>query len=319
MSCPNGFGSLVRTGGYSAMAVLTNREGELRKEEPLAQVAHIDRAYWFDCRIEKQRIEVTLVDVWNSRSLPASIPPQGTQAAGNVAWLALLGPPATLDVMNPKVHLCYGWSKRAQVPDFHETSVGPVEFTAVPVADNQTLAFACSGWKRLHVILLGPGQNTRIIAEFRPKGQARGELSDLGAAVRPDGYALFWRYYNKRIRREERDGGIFFCALDTSLDRLTGVQRLSPNREIPAGRVKVFDFGQHSMVVWRDGLSDRRHEIRYVDFETLGQLPTTPKRFPGPFPDAVVETEKGLLALATIFSQEPYGWTIEAHTLASVR
>jgi hypothetical protein len=169
----------------------------------------------------------------------------------------------------------------------------------------------------MQLFKLGGGSDDSPILDISPKSQMKGEVSTPHIVMRSDGYAFFWRYFNKKIKRETRDAGLFFRTCDLKLNNWSEPTRLAPDREIGVHAFRVYNLDDVALVVWSNGMSKKKVEIRYTAFASIAEIGQTPRPFSAPLPQAVIAVGEKKLALETEFSDQPYGFTLNAWPLPS--
>jgi hypothetical protein len=55
--------------------------------------------------------------------------------------------------------------------------------------------------------------------------------------------------------------------------------------------------------------------VRFVQIRSRTELPLEPRAYPGILPDRVLATNAGVLALTTVFSRQPYCFSLTASRL----
>lgn len=75
---------------------------------------------------------------------------------------------------------------------------------------------------------------------------------------------------------------------------------------MPAGEWLAAGLGGTVGVVWANGMSRPAQHIRFVRIRSRSELPRPPLAFPGDLPNHLFLTKRGVLALSTVSSLEPY-------------
>jgi len=313
---PHPGGAIVATGAGEALVVVLDRKERRFELSGQATCFLYNRPRWFRCVSNSSNLELTEVDFWegvNASRITATLRRPRTM------WTMVTSRYATDPVVSVTSMLAYGFADGSALPVLKETELSCNGATHLATGDGHMLALIESGFKEIQLWRLSEKSAPQEVASLTARGQRRGEVSNAVLFKLRDGFVFFWRYFNKRVRKEQRDGGLWFRTCEPGLTRLDEPCRLSDDREIPATAWRSFDLGDSILVVWKNGLIRGKQEVRYVRVRTRAELPKTPRMFPGDLPAHVLPTPRGLLVLNTVFSESPYSWSLRSELLDPAR
>lgn len=271
-----------------------------------------DQPRWFACSWKGRLLEPEQIGFWQSMAAGDFMAQSGDET---VTWTMR----QTVYEREPQVcaraYLAFGFATGARLPDMHSTETPCTEAAHVMESAESILALVNSGFKELRLYRLAATGETSQLSVICPQEHRKGEVSEPAILPLADGYVFLWRYYNKKIKRSTRDGGIWFRTCDRGLREFGEPQRLSADREICAGRWLASDLNDSGMVVWANGPSRSKEQVRFVRVRARSELPLEPRAYRGILPDRVLATDAGVLALSTVFSQQPYCFRLMASRL----
>lgn len=298
---PGGRIELALTGiGSAALAVSTRDPSSALREG----IAPSDVYHWFRVEWPDDRIKVTPLSTWMHGQICTQPPtlrsrgrttltlcrdPRPEAAAGDLAF-AVDGPIPAERFTTIKVER-------------------PVGYDACVIGHDHAVAAVNLDFHDVRLFELRPGL-VRDIGTVSAKGQRRGETGDVRLVSRSNDVGVLWWYFNKRIRRTERDASLYLARLDQSTLMPAQAVRLTADREIVGWH--LMDGKRGAALFWKNGLSRRSQSVRLLQFNRLDALPAEPVNFDQPYPEAAVETESGRLAFSVEFTQTPYRWTLRA-------
>jgi hypothetical protein len=311
---PHFGGAMAVTAPRQALLAMLDRKEEEFEEDGITCSIDRDQPRWFKCTAAGPALEFKEVDFWKGMAIG------GMQAAAGdkVSTWSMI---KTSYIRSPEVsatgYLAFGFGATGKPPTLHETTVRCTGVAHVPENERQLLALAVSGYRQATLLRLTAKGEVAEIAPMSPPGQRQGEVAEPAIVRLPDGYLFVWRYYNKRIRKEERDGGLWFRTCDLALTSFDPPRRLAEDREVPAGAWAACRLEDSAVVVWANGASRKKQHVRCVRMRSRADRPKL-RELPGPVPDRLVPSGNGVLALRTLFVEKPYEWKLQATRLDSL-
>jgi hypothetical protein len=291
--------ALMRTGS-AALAVSTRDPGSMLREG----IVPSDVYHWFRVEWPDDRIKVTRLPSWTHGQIWTE-PPKLRSRDGTALTLC----------RDPRPEAVAGdlaFAFDGPIPPERLTTLKverPIGYDACVIGHDRAVAVANLDFRDLVLFELTPGV-VRAIGSMAAKGQRHGETGDGRLVNRSNQAGVFWRYYNKRIRRAERDGSLYLARLDPETLTPGQVVRLTADREVMSWH--IMDGKRSAVLFWKNGLSRRSQSVRLLEFSRLDALPAQPVNFDQPYPEAAVETTAGRLAFSVEFTATPYRWTVRA-------
>jgi hypothetical protein len=271
-----------------------------------------DQPRWFTCSWKEQLSEPEQIGFWQGMAAGDFM----AQSRGETtSWTMRQTHYEREPQVNVKARLAFGFSTAARPPEMHTTEAPCTEAVHVMESAESILALVNCGFKELRLYRLTTTGEATQLALLSLREQRKGEVSGPAILSLPDSYVFLWRYYNKKIKPTTRDGGIWFRTCDRGLREFGEPQRLSADHEICAGRWLVSDLNGSGMVFWANGASRSKQQVRFVQIRSRTELPLEPRAYPGILPDRVLATNAGVLALTTVFSRQPYCFSLTASRL----
>jgi hypothetical protein len=265
--------------------------------------------HWFAVTWPEDRLAIRGLGRWSHGQVRTAPPIMRTNRGETI--VAGHDPVGVTDGVGP---LAYAFGT-VYPPDRLATTglIAVTGFDALPIASNRAVAALALGRREIALYSWNPTGQTHLGAVTKPP--AKVEVGGPRLTERSDGIGVFWQQYNGRIRRTERDSSLFFATYDPTTPGLSSPTRLTADREVPVEGWHLVEGRRQGLLVWKEGLIRRKQVVRLVTFERLGDLPRGSEPLDLPFPDAVVETDGGPLALWSEFTRTPYSWTLRTAAL----
>ena len=298
---PGGRIELALTGtGSAALAVSTRDRSSALREG----IAPSDAYHWFRVEWPNDRIKLTPLPSWTHGQIWTQ-PPKLRSRGGTTLTIC----------RDPRPEAAAGdlaFAVDGPIPPDRFTTIKverPIGYDACVIGHDHGLAAVNLDFHDVRLFELRPGL-VRDIGTVSAKGQRRGETGDVRLLYQSNQVAVLWRYFNKRIRRTERDATLYLARLDQGTLMPGPAVRLTADREVTSWH--LMDGERGAVLLWKDGLSRRSQSVRLIEFSRLDALPAEPVGFDQPYPEAAVETTIGRLAFSVEFTATPYRWTLRA-------
>jgi hypothetical protein len=301
LSSPGGRIELALTGSGSAALAVSTRDPSSALREGIVPS---DVYHWFRVEWPNDRIKVTPLSSWMHGQIWTQPPMLRSRGRTTLTLCRDPSPDAAVG------DLAFAFD--GSIPPERFTTIKverPIGYDACVIGHNRAVAVANLDFHDLVLFQLTP-DIVRTVGPVAAKGHRRGETGDARLVNRSRQVGVLWRYYNKRIRKSERDASLYLARVDP--DSLTPGQalRLTADREIVEWH--LMDGKRSAVLFWKNGLSRRSQSVRRLEFSHLDELPAEPVNFDQPYPEASVETEAGRLAFSVEFTETPYRWTLRA-------
>jgi hypothetical protein len=313
---PTAGGAIVILGSEKALMAVHDGKEERFTAKGMACCFYYNQPRWFQCSWKAKKVKFEEIDFWkgmHARNITAK------SQGNNTTWTMSY----TTYQRQPKVasdsRLAFGFSSGPRPPQIHQSEVPCHGVAHIAESPLEILALVNSEYKDIKLWRLTAEGQVSEIASISPPEQRQGEVSEPAIFSLPDGYLFLWRFFNKKVKKEQRDGSIWLRTCDRTLNHFDQPRRLSDHREVPAGEWLACDLGHSGLVVWANGLSRPKQQIHFVRIGSRSDLPKQSRAFPGALPNHVLATKRGVLALSTIFSTDPYFWRLKADDLGDLK
>ena len=292
------------------MVVLDRKEERPTVNGTLCCLYH-DQPRWFLCSWSEQSVELEEVAFWKGIAAGNM---SANHHGGITSWTMWMTAYERKPELSAVSRLAFGFASGSRPPEIHSTDVPCQGVAHVIESQDSILALVNSGYEEIKLWRLTADGRVTEVSVISPRGQRKGEVSEPAILSLADGYVFLWRYFNKKIKRLQRDGGLWFRSCDRTLSRFDEPQRLNDDCEIPTGKWIANDLGGSGLVVWANGLSQSQQQIRFVTIRLRSDLPKPSQVFPGVLPKHLLATRRGVLALSTVCSEKPYSWSLRSQS-----
>jgi hypothetical protein len=293
------------------VVALDRKEHRFELRSGLSTVFYYDQPRWFKCVGKKGVLKVNEIGFWEGVCAHGMT---ATLRDGQAFWTMSSTRHMTEPVTSGSV-LAYAFGASSDVPVMKETDVSCSDITHLVTRNGQHLALTVSAYKEMQLWRLHADRDREAVASLSARGQRSGEVSGSVVYELADGFVFLWRYFNRKARRETRDGGLWFRTCDPGLTCFATACRLSDDREITAGSWQSFPLIDSILIVWKNGVSRKSQQTRYVRIRNCKELPNMTQDFPGNLPAHVIQTRSGVVTLSTVFSARPYHWSLRTQLL----
>lgn len=305
-------GAIGVLGGEEALVACLDRVEKHVSGADVNVVLTYDRPHWFGCHWDDKSLKAVELANWSAENTTDIAVSRRGQ---DVAWVFIkrsFGQAPNFESTR-QVAVCFAGTPTAA--GLMPTSIACGEIDHQLTSGQECILFGISGYREGSLWRVSRDGATTRIETICGAAKKKVELSSPRILRLADGFAFLWREFNGRIRKEERDGGIWMRTCDPGLSNFDEPRRVSPDRDIAAGAWNACSLASESLIVWRQGLSRKAQKVKSVRLKSRSGSPEE-MPFPGLLPDRLVPLKEGVLSLATGFDHAKSTWSLHAITLS---